>query len=108
MSKPPPLNEEERAELVAYLDGELSGDRARALEARLSLDPTARAEADALKRTWDLLDFLPRPEPSPSFTQKTLSRAALKPPAETAGPATKAAPRRRWVRLAFVTGWAAA
>src|SRR5579884_2574830 len=98
MSKPPPLNEEERAELVAYLDGELSGERARAVETRLSLDPAARAEADALKRTWDLLDFLPRPEPSASFTQKTLSRAALKPPPEKAAATAGAAPRRRrWV-----------
>jgi anti-sigma factor RsiW len=65
-----PLTEE----LVAYLDGELGADGAEAVEARIGLDPTVRAEADALKKTWDLLDYLPRPEPSPNFTERTLSR----------------------------------
>jgi anti-sigma factor RsiW len=61
-------------DLVAYLDGELGTDGNEAIEARIGLDPTVRAEADALKRTWDLLDYLPRPEPSPNFTERTLSR----------------------------------
>src|SRR5262249_41070651 len=68
----PQLTDEDRANLVAYLDGELDAEAAQALEAKLSVDPTARAEADALKRTWELLDYLPRPEPSPSFTHRTL------------------------------------
>src|SRR5229473_2045109 len=57
------LNEDERAELVAYLDGELNEEAAQVLEARLSREPDLRAEAEALKRTWELLDYLPRPEP---------------------------------------------
>ena len=61
-------------DLVAYLDGELDPDRNEAVEAKIGIDPTARAEADALKKTWDLLDYLPKPEPSPSFTERTLSR----------------------------------
>jgi anti-sigma factor RsiW len=72
----PPLTEQEKADLVAYLDGELGGEAARSLEARISLDPVVRAEAETLKRTWDLLDHLPRPEPSPSFTNRTLERLA--------------------------------
>ena len=68
------LSEQERADLVAYLDGELTGKAARALEAKLSLNPAARAEADALRRTWELLDFLPRPQPSLRFTHRTLER----------------------------------
>ena len=32
MSQPSPLNEQEQAELVAYLDGELAGEAARKLE----------------------------------------------------------------------------
>jgi len=39
MSNPGPLDEQERADLVAYLDGELGGEAARALEAKLSLNP---------------------------------------------------------------------
>src|SRR3954452_21003829 len=68
------LSDDERAELVAYLDGEATGDARRAVEAKLSLDPSWRTEAESLKRTWDLLDFLPRPQPKPDFTQRTLSK----------------------------------
>jgi ferric-dicitrate binding protein FerR (iron transport regulator) len=77
MSQPPPspLSEQERADLVAFLDGELSGEAARAIEAKISLDPRMRAEADSLKRAWEMLDFLPQPpEPAADFTEKTLSR----------------------------------
>lgn len=74
MSEPSPLSEQERADLVAYLDGELSGAAARALEAKLSLNSAARAEANVLRRTWELLDFLPPSQPSPRFTQQTLQR----------------------------------
>lgn len=97
MTEPSRLSDTERADLVAYLDGELTGEAARALEARLSLDPAARAEAEALRHTWDLLDYLPRPRPSESFTNRTLER--LSP--------VRAGERRRhkgWLGL----GWVAA
>lgn len=74
MTEPANLSEQERADLVAYLDGELSGDAVRELERKLNLHPAARAEADALRRTWELLDYLPRPQPSSSFTHRTLER----------------------------------
>lgn len=74
----PPVDQ---AELVAYLDGELGTERARAVEARLARDPVARARAEALKKTYDLLDYLPRPEPSPDFTRRTLTMID-RPPAE--------------------------
>jgi anti-sigma factor RsiW len=100
------LTEQEQADLVAYLDGELHGEAARSVEAKLSLHPEVRAEAESLKRAWDLLDFLPHPEPSPQFTERTLSRLA-----------TPRRPRRarRWlmpaawaaaVLAAFAAGWA--
>src|SRR5436190_11600241 len=99
------FSEEERENLIAYLDGELEGEAARVLEAKLSLDPAARAEADSLKRTYDLLDFLPRPEPSPNFTNKTMSRIA---PLKTAS-RSLALPRRVPWRLVLAgAGWAAA
>ena len=71
------LNEEDRANLVAYLDGELDEHAARDLEARLANDPRARAEAETLRRTWELLDYLPRAEASGSFTHRTLERLAV-------------------------------
>src|SRR5262249_35376886 len=105
MSEPRPMTEQERTELVAFLDGELTGEAARAVETRLNLDPAARAEAESLKRTWDLLDFLPRPEPSPSFTERTLSKLA---PAEKARSGAVPAQRPRWMPVALGVGWAAA
>lgn len=62
------------SELVAYLDGELDRQGNEVVGAKISLDAAVRAEADALKRTWELLDHLPRPEPSPNFTERTISR----------------------------------
>lgn len=111
MSDPRPMSEEEQADLVAYLDGELHGEAAQSLEARLGRDARLRAEADSLKRAWDLLDFLPQPEPSPSFTERTLSLV------EPAGLPRRSGelPRRvypagswPWGRVALGVGWAAA
>jgi ferric-dicitrate binding protein FerR (iron transport regulator) len=84
--------EDATAELVAFLDGELDPDAAEAVEAKISLDPAARADADALKRTWDLLDHLPRPEPSRTFTERTLSR--IEPVAKSQTAATEAIPAK--------------
>jgi len=61
-------------ELVAYLDGELDPKASEAFATRLSLDPKLRAEADALQRAWDILDVLPRPQPSSTFATRTLSQ----------------------------------
>jgi hypothetical protein len=83
---PEPLPDEEvaadpfEAELVAYLDGELEPAAARRIETRLASDPQARAKAAALKKTFDLLDYLPKPEPSATFTSRTLDKLpALQP-----------------------------
>src|SRR5262245_39880749 len=100
------------AELVAFLDGELNAQDAEAVEARIGRDPNSRAEADALKRTWDLLDYLPRTEPSQLFTARTLERieplgrsATSSRPSAVASAAVEQRPRRR---LGLVLGWAAA
>jgi anti-sigma factor RsiW len=100
MNKATPLTEEDRADLVAYLDGELGPSASSALEAKLSLSTQGRAEAEALRRTWSLLDYLPRPELSPRFTHDTLERlAAIRPKTTTP---------RRWRAWVVGTGWAAA
>ncbi|HEY7327621.1 MAG TPA: hypothetical protein VH592_08280 [Gemmataceae bacterium] len=101
MTEPSHFNEQERADLVAYLDGELTGEAARALEAKLSLDPAARAEADALRRTWELLDYLPRPQPSLRFTHRTLERLS---PVR----ADEQQRQRLWRIRCLGLGWAAA
>jgi anti-sigma factor RsiW len=100
MNKPTPLTEEDRANLVAYLDGELDPSTSSALEGKLSVSTQGRAEAEALRRTWSLLDYLPRPELSPRFTHDTLDRlAAIRP---------RTVPPRRWRSWVVGTGWAAA
>ena len=98
------LNEHDRENLVAYLDGELGEEAAQALEAKINLDPAARAEVDALRQTWGMLDYLPRPAPSSSFTMRTMERLSVERlPARTAK--MPIADRRKWFAYA---GWAAA
>lgn len=104
---PSPLSDEERADLVAYLDGELTGEAAQEMAARISLDPRVRAEAEALKRTWDLLDFLPRPEVAPSFTERTLSRIQPLSPSAAPSPHHTAPLPAGW-RVALAGSWVAA
>ncbi len=111
MNKPSRLSDEDRADLVAYLDGELKGQAARTIEERLSRDETVRDEAAALKRTWDLLDFLPTPEPSPNFTNRTLSSvrplqpAASKSASVIKEPAANYRPERRWQAALVGSAW---
>jgi len=97
-----PLTDEEREELIAYLDGELDPHATQALEKKLGADARIQAELDSLRRTWNLLDFLPKPEPSPNFTQRTVSSVL---PARQVGPPPQPlVSRPTWQRL----GWAAA
>lgn len=61
-------------DLTAYLDGELDGAAARAVEAKLANDLDARRQAEGLKKAFDLLDYLPVPEPSADFATRTMTR----------------------------------
>jgi anti-sigma factor RsiW len=101
-----PLNEDEKAELVAYLDGELDEAATQAVEAKIATDADARAELDALKQTWGMLDYLPKASPSANFTNRTLERLTLE---NVGGRASKtmATPGRRFPWLVTAC-WAAA
>lgn len=79
-------------ELVAYLDGELDILDAQAVAAKISLNPALRAEADGLKRAWDVLDMLPKPRPSVGFASKTVSHVVPVIPAATAAATMAAMP----------------
>ncbi len=97
------LNDEDRANLTAYLDGELDEEATQALEAKLTQDPEARAELDELRQTWNMLDYLPRPSPSVTFTHRTMEKLSLeKRPVQTGK--MPAAPARRWLAP---LGWVA-
>lgn len=67
------LRPEDRANLVAYVDGELTEAESRALTTKITHSATARREVDLLKRTWDVLDKLPRPHVSEQFHDRTLT-----------------------------------
>jgi anti-sigma factor RsiW len=67
------LSPAERGNLVAYLDGELNEAESRAMATKLTQSPTARREVESLEKTWELLDFLPRPKAPENFTERTLS-----------------------------------
>lgn len=67
------LTPEERANLVAFIDGELTEDESRALTTKLTQSATARREVELLKKTWEVLDLLPRPAVNDQFHERTLS-----------------------------------
>ncbi len=67
------LNPEERANLVAFIDGELTEAESRALTTKLTHSATARREVELLKKTWEVLDNLPRPRVTDQFHERTLS-----------------------------------
>jgi anti-sigma factor RsiW len=100
MAEQQPLNDGEREELIAYLDGELTETDAQAVEKKLGTDPKYRAEADALRQTYNLLDYLPKPAPSQTFTNRTLERVSVvRPTLSLPNPGGL----RRWVlRLSWV------
>ena len=93
------LTDEDRENLVAYLDGELDESTARTLEAKLTLDSGARDEAEALRQAWSLLDYLPQAEPSTTFTHRTLEKLALR-----TGGLSRRAPALWPMRLAWAAG----
>ena len=68
------LTEEDRSNLVAFLDGELPDEEAQEMEAKLARSLSARKEVEALEKTWTMLDWLPRTEAPADFTDQTISR----------------------------------
>lgn len=67
------LTPDERADLVAYVDGELPEASHRALSTKLTQSATARREVEMLRKTWELLGHLPFPEVDPDFPERTIT-----------------------------------
>lgn len=72
MEKMSRLNPQQRADLVAYLDGELDDATVKEIEQTLAKSPVARHDVEMLVRTWDLLDELGRPIATNEFTARTM------------------------------------
>ena len=95
----PKLTPQEQENLTAYLDHELDDAGAEQVTAALSRRPEVRKEAETLRKTWEMLDYLPRPLAPKSFTEHTLTRLS----------ATKGILLQqgmKWRRYA-IAGWAA-
>jgi anti-sigma factor RsiW len=73
MEEPTPITPEIRENLVAYLDGELDEVATLEVERTLSESAEIRQEIEALSRTWELLDELPRVQASSQFTERTMA-----------------------------------
>jgi anti-sigma factor RsiW len=61
--------------LVAYLDGELPPEESVSVSDWLRREPSARTEAEELRRVWDLLDELPAPTSSEDLGGRTIEAA---------------------------------
>lgn len=75
------LDEEQRTELVAYLDGELDTAGAERVRRLLAENEAVRREAEELTIAWEALDALDEVRASSDFTKRTLS--SIKALAET-------------------------
>ena len=67
------LSPEERGNLAAYIDGELTDNEERVIATKLALSATARREVESLRKTWELLEYLPRPKATQDFPERTLT-----------------------------------
>lgn len=76
------MSPEQRANLTAYLDGELDETETADIEKVLSKSSVARNDVELLARTYDLLDQLPRFQATAAFTERTIATVRL----ETAQP----------------------
>ena len=79
--------DQEKEELVAYLDGELPDEVASRVEKSLVDDANVRRDVEQLTKTFDLLDLLPTSQASDGFAEKTLTAIRTQPDA----PRTEAA-----------------
>jgi anti-sigma factor RsiW len=77
MEKVARLTQEQRENLVAYLDGELDEAPSQEIDRILARSEVARHEVEALSRAWEMLDLLPRPRVPADFTEKTMTTLRL-------------------------------
>ena len=96
MNKLARLTPEQRDNLVAYLDGELDEAETQSIEHVMSRSTTVQHDVEMLTRTFEMLDFLPRPAAGEAFTNRTLaSLEAIKTPPKLLNWAAIARPLRR-------------
>src|SRR5262245_30531312 len=95
--------EQQLEEIVAYLDGELSGDESARVERRLASDEDYRQQLQSVERAWTALDDLPMATVDDRFSRTTLGMV-VEAAAEELRAKTRALPiarRRRWAATLF-------
>jgi hypothetical protein len=98
MEESTPIPPNLRENLVAYLDGELDDSDAAEVERTLTESAEIRQEVEALARTWDLLEQLPRVRASSEFTERTMASIQAASAVEDAKPRlSPAAKRKLWL-----------
>jgi hypothetical protein len=93
------VSAEETEQLSAFMDNELDNAATQQITSALTQRTEMRTEANSLRRTWELLDYLPQPTVPTSFTEQTMTRLE----------STKGILLRqgiKWKRFA-IAGWAA-
>jgi len=99
------ITPELRAELVAYLDGELSESETQRVEQTMAKSAAVRREVQLLAGSFELLGTLPRVTASAEFTACTLATVQIE-------HVDDASPEPRWRRPArrgaAALGWVAA
>jgi hypothetical protein len=97
-------------DIVAYLDGELSGESFALVERRLSSDEDFRQELQSVERAWMALDELPMTTVDDRFSRTTMS-LVIEAATEDLRARTRAIPvirRRRWMASAAAAAVAVA
>lgn len=85
-------------DLVAYLDGELDEATSRLVEEKATGDAATRTKIQFLRKTYDLLDYLPKPEPSADFATKTVTQIQHFPSRSAEIPSARTA-NRNWIGI---------
>jgi len=97
------LDEEQRTELVAYLDGELDAAGADRVRRLLAENEDVRRAAEELTIAWEALDVLDDVQASTDFTKRTLS--SIKALAETEALGDSETDRFTMRRGMVLSGW---
>jgi len=91
------ISDDGEEELVAYLDGELDSEAITRVEMRLSADADYRQRLAELQKAWELLDKLPRSEPTEAFTNSTIAMVAITANSEVETSNLRRNRLKRWV-----------
>jgi hypothetical protein len=104
MEKLTRVQEDDRDNFVAYLDGELLEPETRRIESVLTQSEVARHEVGLLAKTWEMLDHLPKVKVSDDFKEKTMASLTIQ---QIPIPITDQPWFNKAMFIGLVSGWGA-